>query len=264
MSQKTLWKVFGTILMLTAMQPWCMATSYIAPGLDPDKKFNKIVWEQSYLENGNTVTPGWVQADFGRFSFLCITNSAGRGSLVTVEAPGAGELPTVKRKIFIVMNGNNTTTLLKQWFPLAGSKDPDTLKTIVAVSSEELFSILPRPEIPPVIDRDSKIQSVRWGKVQRKGESRYTAARIRSGSGSFEILWKTVKGGNPELVTRQSPGSGELPQRDEKLYIVNQSENTAVIYQERSPLFNRKGTSYLSAVAVVKKDKLMAGLKKIN
>jgi hypothetical protein len=253
----------GLIMLGLALPYWCGRTLSWAKSVET--KISGITWEKSFQKVGRTVTPGSAQADFGRFNFYCYLDPDGQGSLVTTEPRGGGELPLKTKKLFILINDNRSATLLQEWVPLAGSKQPVKLKPIVTVNSVQLFAVLPKPDLPSVDGQVNRISFISWGKMQFKGKICYLPGKLKLKSGAVELFWQVASGQTPKLFISNHPGAGELPAREQKLYLADNSlTKTTTLYQERQPLAHQKSTACLWPVATVKTHQLLAKLAKMQ
>jgi hypothetical protein len=252
-------KTVGIVLSGVALLALALSLLYGSPWSSAkaaETKISGIIWEKSFQKDGRTITPGSAQADFGRFNFYWSVDAANQGSLVTIEARGGGELPPRTKQLFIVINSNRSTTLLQQWFPLAGSQQPVKLKAIVTVNSDQLFTVLPKPDLPVVVKQTNQIGTVSWGKLQFHDKISYLPGKVRTKVAVVKIFWKFAVGQTPELMGGEPSGV-----RERQLYLVDHtSTKTTTIYQERQPPASRQGVPCLWPVAVVKTDRLLAKL----
>jgi hypothetical protein len=267
MTEKTLWFVLVGLIGIGIILPYrAGVVGRIAPDRGRGAKIiSDITWGKSYQKDGVTITPGSTHPSFGRFNFYCAVDAAGQGSLFYTEAPGAGELPLKTKKLLIMINQDGNVTLLQQWFPLAGSRQPVKFKAIVTVRSAQLFRVLPKPDFPPLSGQTDKTAKLIWGKPRWTDGARYLPGRIRTMAGTVELAWKVVAGGTPELIDfGRRPGAGELPAREDPLYPVDDIvARTTTIYQERQPLANQPGSACLWPLVVVKTSQLLAKLKQL-
>jgi hypothetical protein len=255
--------LFGAVLLSGAGAEFRLLPPQRDTGLTA--AISDVTWEKAYRKGGLTVTPGAAAASFGRFDFYCRVSAAGRSSLVILVPRGEGELPPRTEKLFIRVNDHQSVTLLQQWFPLANSGRPVQLKAVVTVNSQQLFAVLPKPDLPAGGGRVAGISTIRWSKVQIKGRDRYLAGRIRTRSGRLAVFWKVGTGQILQLIWAESAAPVGRPDREAPLYLLEDAAaNTTTLYQERQPPPGRPGTADLRPVAVVKTYQLLKGLVQVQ
>jgi hypothetical protein len=248
------------ILVLTVIALPCQAKS----GRILDD-CSKISWQPAFRENGATVIPGSLQTGFGRFEFRWVVVPKGTAKLVTLESPGAGELPLREKKLFLWVRKDHETILFQEWLPLANGKEPRTIRPIAKVRTNELFSVLPKKQLPPASALSQRQSYITWGNEYSKNSVWYLPGSLKASFGTLNIYWRKESARIPELITLESPGAGELPLREISLYLWNDEQtNTSTIFQERQPLLNQDSTTYLWPLVTVKTDELMAGFRQLD
>lgn len=225
----------------------------------------KISWQEPYKKKDMTIITGSVQADFGKFELRWIIDADKKARLITLESPGAGELPPIEKKILLMVYKDGITHLFQEWYPLLNVKEPYTIRLITSVSTADLFSVLPASKLPPVSPVIKKTQHIIWGKVYSKNGIQYLQGMLKASFGTLNILWKKEAGRIPQLITMESPGAGELPPIESKLLPwMDETTGTALICQERQPQLNEEYTPYLWCLAKVKTSELLSGFNRLN
>ncbi|HOP73650.1 MAG TPA: hypothetical protein PLC07_01155 [Bacillota bacterium] len=222
-----------------------------------------VTWETPYREKGVTYYPGWAEAEFGKFRFLACIDRDGRGSLVTVQALGGAEVPPVQQRLFVAVDGQKSV-IFQLKLPLFGSKQPARLQPVVAVPSDQLFRVLPKPAVPELPKGYHKAATIRWSKVQVEEEFRYIRGSVNTSAGHLVVFWSKIKGQEPQLMLGGNSGRGARLHEEQPLYIWDQpGKGITVIFQERHPLSHQKGISYLWPLAMVKTDALIKGMQQV-
>lgn len=220
----------------------------------------KISWHQALQENGTTIIPGSVRTDVGLFEIRWIIPAKGIARLVMMEPSDSGELPPHEKKLFIWVEKPNRVVIFQERFPLANVREPVTIRPVVAVSTKDLFSVLPKTKLPPVAKPDKTPKAITWESLYTKGDTLYLPGSLQASFGRLNIYWRKKGNGIPEFITLESRGSGELPPREVSLYIwKDEPKGFSTLFQERYPLLNQGLTSYLWPLAVVRTDELMDG-----
>lgn len=224
-----------------------------------------ISWHKSYQEKDKTIIPGSVKADFGKFEFRWIIYQDGIIKLVTLESAGSGELPPIEKKLLLLVLEEGNTILFQEWYPLVNVKEPYTIRPIAKVSTADLFSVLPKIKIPPTSPINQKVYTIKWGKIFLKNMNKYIQGVTKASFGTLNIYWKKEKDHNPELITLESSGAGELPPAEIKVLIwLDESKGKTIIFQERFPQLNQGGVPYLWFLTTVKTADLISGFKSLN
>jgi hypothetical protein len=226
---------------------------------------SKISWHPAFQENGLTIIPGFLKTDFGGFEVSWVVGPNRTARLVTLESPGAGELPLRQKKLFLWFAERRATVLFQEWPPMVNVKEPVTIRPIVKVSTIDLFSVLPKAKLPPISKLNNEPQPITWDRSYGKKGVQYLPGSLQASFGRLNIYWKKEAGGIPELITLESPGAGELPPQEVRLYIrMDEKTGLSTIFQERQPLLNQGLTSYLWALATVRTGELMTGFRRVD
>ncbi len=229
-------------------------------------KKNKIVWQAPHEEKGRIVKTGAVAADFGRFEFQWILEPEKKTiRLVTIEAPGAGELPAEEKKVLPLVVNSGVTILFLEWPPLLHSKKPYTIRAVAGVSTADLFSALPELKKPPSAPEMKTPRSIVWNNITVRKGVQYLEGAVKASFGTLDLYWKKEEGRVPELVTIEAPGAGELPPVEAKLLPwMDEGSGLTIICQERRPQLNESFPAYLAGLVMVKTADLMAGFDRLN
>jgi hypothetical protein len=234
-------------------------------GGDGSGGISKISWHPVFQENGLTIIPGFLKTDFGGFEVRWVVGPNRTARLVTLESPGTGELPLRQKKLFLWFAERRATVVFQEWPPMVNVKEPVIIRPIVKVSTADLFSVLPKMKLPPAAKVNKEPQPITWGRSYGKKGARYLPGLLQASFGRLNIYWKKEAGGIPELITLESPGAGELPPRQARLYIrMDEKTGLSIIFQERQPLRNQGLTSYLWPLATVRTGELMAGFRQVD
>lgn len=224
-----------------------------------------ITWRASYDKDNVKMVPGSVQADFGGFNFQWVIYSDGTGKLVTWNFLGAGELPPVQVNLYLLGKEDGTTVLFRQWAAPANHSAPAEIRPIVTVKTEELFSVFDGVDSIPVKTMNNQEQGVKWEPSFKNDGIRYISGAIAADYGRLSIYWKIETDGTYRLFTTEALGAGELSLREVPLYLWHDRvTGITVLCQERKPLLNQGGPTYLWPLVSVKTSDLMEGINKAN
>jgi hypothetical protein len=230
--------------------------SRIAPGLNST---DKVIWQKPIKKNQTTIYSGSVKASFGTFNFNWNVNTNSKTELTTLESSGSSELSPKEKKIFIIIHGNNITKLYQEWYPLLNEKKPITLKYIVDVETNELFSAFPDiklPNEPSDSSQNKNVQPIRWSKIYTQDNVHYLSGIITGLYGKASVVWEKKFNKSPELIAFNKDRTKS------KLYIlINENNNTSELFMEKNFNLTQGTISYLSYFIKVKTDDLMAGFK---
>ncbi|MGE5605514.1 MAG: hypothetical protein ACM3YE_07480 [Bacteroidota bacterium] len=225
----------------------------------------RISWRSPYMENDMKIIPGWVRVNSGKLEFRWTINQDGIARLEAIKNTNAGKKFAIDKQIFLLVRDDGKTLLFQKQSPLVNVNEPSTMLLIVAVSTKDLFSVLPKTKISPMSVIKQQTQPITWGKEFVKKDIRYLPGSLKASFGTLNIYWKKEVNRNPELITMKSPGAGELPPNESSLYLwVDELTGNTVIMQERQPQLNKEFAPYLLPLAVVNTDDLMARLKQTN
>jgi hypothetical protein len=223
----------------------------------------KIIWQKPFQENSTTIIPGSLRTGSGLLEIRWIIPAKGIARLITMESSGSAELPPREKRLLLWVGKSNSTVLFQKQFPLANIKEPVMIRPVVAVSTKDLFSVLPKTKLPPVAKPDKTPKTITWESLHTKGDTLYLPGSLQASFGRLNIYWRKKGTGIPELITLESRGSGELSSREVSLYIwKDEKQGFSTLFQERYPLLNQGLTSYLWPLAVVRTDELMDGFQK--
>lgn len=226
---------------------------------------SKITWQKPYKDNNDTIIIGSVKAGFGKFEFRWIIRHDETVKIITLESSGSGELPPMEKKILLLVLDTGNTILFQEWLPLVNVKEPYAIRPIAKVSTSDLFSLLPKVKTPPTSTINQKIYKVKWSKTFLKNEIKYLQGAVKASFGTLNIYWKKGKEHPLELITLESPGAGELPLMEMKLFPwMDESKGITIIFQERMPQLNQGNISYLWPLTAVKTSDFISGFKRLN
>jgi hypothetical protein len=228
-----------------------------------------VSWQKPIQQKGLTIIPGSAQASFGRLELRWIIGPGTKARLVTLESPGAGEMPPLEKKIFVLVRDDGTTLLFQEWIPLANQKKPVTIRDIVSVGTNELFSVLPGKGVPPEAPISKKIPSIHWGRQYQRNGVQYLPGELNtSWFGRQNIYWMKKSGRIPELYSpenQKQDSRNEAAPGDSKLYLWLDEMNGATgLFLENGPETRNGNTSYLWPFAVVDTDQLISGFQEIQ
>lgn len=225
-----------------------------------------VLWKSAFEQNGNKIIPGLIKTNSSTIQIKWIIDTHGKAKLVSLISFGAGELPPQEQKLLPMVceeNGRNTI-LFQELYPLMNVKEPPTVQIIAVVPTANLFEVLNTAKPPSVDLKNQKPQTIYWEKPSIKNKITYLPGIIKASLGTLNIAWKKEEKRNAELISFETPGAGELPLLESKLYLWKDSSNTTVIFQERHPQLNQGYVSYLYPLVKVKTSKLMDGYKRLN
>jgi len=118
--------------------------------------YEKITWQTSYEKDDYLYIPGSVTADFGTFNFMWKIGHNNSCQLITLQNFGAGELPPIEEKLYLLYNENGTTTIFSEIPSLYNSSEPAKLKKIVTVRTRDL-KISPKQNTCSVVSGDEQL-----------------------------------------------------------------------------------------------------------
>ncbi|MCL6589421.1 MAG: hypothetical protein K6U80_05640 [Firmicutes bacterium] len=232
-----------------------------------------ILWQKPVREKGVTIIPGAALTDFGRLELRWIIGDR-ETRLVTLEAPGAGELPPLERPIFLLVRDNGVTLLFQEWVPLANENKPVTVRDLVSVDTNDLFSVLPGKRVPPEAQISRKIIPIKWGRMYQKNGVQYLPGKLGGPwpSGRRDIYWMKKPGRIAGLFSPEDRGNGvrnmAAPRDsndDARLFLWLDGMNGAtVLFLEDSLETNQGNISYLWPFAVVETTQLLSGFNEVQ
>jgi hypothetical protein len=236
-----------------------LASGPALPTPPKEEKTAMISWQTAYGARESRIIPGTVQAVNGSFPIRWIVGN-GNPRLVTLESPGAGELPPVERRLMFLCEANGRTLLLKEWFPLLNVKQPVTIRVMATVPTAELFQVLLNTKVPPVSPLEPVVQPLIWEQAYERNSISYLPGWTNTPLGRLNLVWRKTSGRLPELIMLESLGAGELPPVETSLYIWGDPDrNITVICREHHPRLNENYPSCLWRLATVSTTELMKG-----
>ncbi len=118
--------------------------SVLAPAKKPPAsplagKAGFVSWGGVQTRGGARYREGTVQASFGKLVFYWKTAAGRSPELVTLEAPGAGELPPAESRLFPWFDGaKGVTFIFQERFPLLNQAFAPSLLCLAAVKTQDL------------------------------------------------------------------------------------------------------------------------------
>jgi hypothetical protein len=101
-----------------------------------------------------------------------------------------------------------------------------------------------------------------WGDSYPKNGLIFIPGTLQADFGSFPLFWKVDVNHQLELVTSKASGGGELPLKEERLYLFYYKNGTTSIFREILPLSNSVDPPKLREIAIVKTNNLYSALGK--
>lgn len=98
----------------------------------------KITWDGTVTKNEVQYVGGAVQTEFGQINIYWKVD--GMPQLITLDAPGAGEMPPQEAKLYLWHDKTNAVTMILQVrAPLLNQGGPSYLWPLVTVSTDDLM-----------------------------------------------------------------------------------------------------------------------------
>jgi len=221
-----------------------------------------ISWEKPFTENGKTVVPGSVQADFGRFEFRWLLAPDGSTRLVTIEPGGSAEVPSLEKQLWPLVLDTGVTALFLEWLPLLNDKSPIRLRMIVVVSTKELFVELPTLLIPGASNLRRAFDTVSWDGLSEENGTQFLRGAIRSSDGTHDVFWKREPRGQPVLREKAQKPVGHLSTGEIRLVPwIDDEARAAMICREIGIEDDKSQTPHLVPLAMVQKEELLSGYR---
>lgn len=155
-------------------------------------QIKKIDWGNEIKENNRKVIIGRVSESFGSFEFRWIVEGE-RIRLIYLEPVGSGILPPVERELYIMNLKEGVSLIFQKWIPLVNQSEPESLRLITTVKTEELFSVLPIKREIKSIKPPEGIAKLKWeNKIIKKDREKVLTGNLLSNKKRFKIIIKKL------------------------------------------------------------------------
>lgn len=101
---------------------------------------------------------------------------------------------------------------------------------------------------------------ITWQNSFRENGVTVIPGSVQTNFGRFELRWVIGAGGRARLATLESPGVGEMPPVEKKIFIFPRDNGTTLLFQEWFPLLNEKRPSTLKMITSVPTGQLFSVL----